>query len=301
MTLWKGRVSPLARSIRCAPLLAAFVSFSAPLLAQSNSHHYSIRKPVEKYGTLKQGDVPGFGAVACGPVSVINSFVYLQNQYPHVYDSKLILKNPQGATEYDDWAYSAWVLGTQYMYTNSCGTLDPNFAWGKQRYISTYAPRTTILHGQATEVDWSTAVGQNPKRRPAWMNEMVPTWGFLYEELRRCQDVEIGLIFGGGGGHWLTLTGFDWMDDGDGIIQQMENATIWFIDPDDGMESSSSIWQDPMQGFRLTTNYGGGGGLPSWINIVAAESPVPEPTVVAFAFAGGIGFVLVVARRRRAT
>lgn len=234
---------------------------------------YNVQKETQLYGNLKQGDIPVWGNVACGPTAAINSFVYLQNKYPTVYDSKLIgdADNDGIPNTYQDLIAVANTLGgPNYMNTIAMNTTwHDDFIWGKRAYIEQVAPNVTTY---AAQDFWNWNNPQRPK--PAWVQQGYPTWDFLYNELLNCQDVEI-LLTWGDGGHYLTLTSFHWSDlDWDGIIDQNENAWIDYIDPCTGAWGQTNIWHSFVGGgqWKIETNY-----YSSWISMAVKESPVPEP------------------------
>jgi hypothetical protein len=223
------------------------------------------------YGNLKQGDIPEWGNVACGPTAAVNSFVYLQNKYPGVYDTSLV---PGG-----DMVGVAQILGgAGYMNTIARGTtFHDDFIWGKMRYIEDQV----AVAGRTVYQAQDQGIWNNPNRiKPAWVQEgVLPQWQFLYNELVACEDVEI-LISWSGGGHYVTLSSFHWNDlDDDLIIDNGENAWINFINPSTGLNGTANIWQDSLGGNIETSLVDG-----SWISVAVSESPIPEPITMISAF-----------------
>lgn len=256
---------------------------------------YHVQKEIQLYGNLKQGDIPVWGGVACGPTAAINSFVYLQNKYPSVYDSNLIgdADNDGIPNTYQDLIAVANILGgAQYMNTIAMNTTwHDDFIWGKQAYIEAFCPNVTTYAAQDIW-NWN-----NPARpRPAWVQPVYPTWDFLYNELLKCQDVEI-LLTWGDNGHYLTLTSFHWTDlDWDGVIDQNENASIDYIDPCTGAWGQTAIWHAAVGPnlWKIETGYNS-----SYISMAVKESPVPEPASLLVLCSGLAGLMGVLKRYKR--
>ena len=234
---------------------------------------YDIEKDWTLYGDLNQNLIPGIGSMACGPTAAVNSFVYLENQYPGIYDHNLVPDlNADGVYhDTDDMIAVAQTLAESgYMnMTMADGTFHDNFIYGKWKYMEEQAPGMTIYDAQDTW-DWT----RPPVAAPDWFEKKNPTWEFIYNQLVGCEDLEILLSFFGDGGHYLTLTSF-YFDDGNnnGIIEVDEDAWVDFIDPWTGAWGQASI-HDGTQ--WLETDYYTGG----WITMAASQSPIPEPTTI---------------------
>ncbi len=275
MRLWKQVVAVL--------MLAAFLAVPA------SADIWEIQKPIELYGTLSQNDPllvdllgPDIASMACGPVAVTNSFVYLENAYPQIYNQSLTNGDPAGTA-----ALLAQMMGTDPVN----GTWGDALIYWKMRYIDERLPGSTYYSAQ-TNWGWNVTdeFGQ-PVAPPDWVEFTKPTWEWLYEELVACEDVEILLTYDSGGGHFVTLTSFHWDDvNNDGIIQMVEDAWIDFIDPMTGMVAYADIWDE---GGSIETTYGGS----SWISMAVKESPTPEPGTMLLLGLGG-GLTLVIRRRR---
>ncbi len=260
---------------RASPLLAWTLAFTALAGSVFACPVYDIQKDPNHvlYGTLNQLLIPGWGNVACAPTAAVNSFVYLQNQYPAVYDNTLVNPNNQAGM-----IAAAQILGSPaFMNTiANNGTFNDDFIYGKWLYLEQNAPGKTVYEAQ-NAFAWNVVRNGQPIPQPNWVNQIFPTWQFLWNELVSCEDVEIGLEYfnpiGDAAGHMLTLASFHWKDaNNDGFIQLAEGATIDYVDPWGGVWGLSQIWQNPLNG-RLETNYGGGG----WIHLAVSESPVPLP------------------------
>ena len=267
---------------------------------------YDIQKPLNLYGNLNQNAIPApLGASACGPTAAVNSYVYLEQQYPGIYGRKLVPDTiPGGYQQAELIAVAQSLAAVGYMNTMvvgagvNTGTYDDMFIYGKYQYIEDNAPGTTVYSAQLSSTwQWPGAPPRPadqipPITKPDWVQEnTIPTWDFLYDELVACEDVEI-LIIDDAWGHFLTLTSFSWNDaNNDGVIQQAEGATIDYIDPATGLPGLSPIMQQGL-GTVIFVSY------PNFPNarlvMAVAESPVPEPGGLAV-----IGVALLAAFRRR--
>jgi hypothetical protein len=229
-------------------------------------------------------------STACGPTSAINSFVYLQERYPYVYDSLLV--PPQGSDldgdgdvdRTDDMIAAGTGLAGQMglvpgTYT---GVSLSSFILGKYEWMSDKAPDTTVFGAQYFE-QWDPLWG--PK--PWWVQDATnPTWDWLYDQLVRCEDVEICVGYESGGvgmGHCLTLTSLCWDD-------VTNTGTIDYIDPLNGQWGESSL---ELVNGRLESDYGGG----AWIAMAMRESPVPEPLTMLGALLGACGLTGYIRKR----
>ena len=273
---------------------------------------YDIQKPVAKYGNLNQNWIPApLGASACGPTAAVNSYVYLERQYPGIYGRKLVPDNiiPNGLYDPPELVAVAQTLALpQFMNTQGAapgaytGTFDDMFIYGKYQYIEDFAPGTTVYSAQLMSTwQWPGNPVVRPPGplppigKPDWVQEnTIPTWQFLYDELVACEDVEI-LIVDAAWGHFLTLTSFSWTDgNGNGVIDVAENATIDYIDPATGAwVPATQIKQDALGGV-IWVNYP---DAPNARLVMAvAESPrvIPEPAGL-----GLIAISLLAVRKRR--
>lgn len=297
-------------SLAALPVLCVAVLLFMPGRASATT--YDIEKEIALYGDLDQNLVPGWGNVACAPTAAVNSFVYLQNKYPEIYDNLLVpqqgvdLDGDGDVDQTDDMIAVVQKLGGQgYMNTQpAIGTYTDDFFYGKHRYLEEVAPGRTRYEAMSV-TSWVNPPNRVPAvpdpEEPDWVaSNTAPTWEFLYNELADCEDVEIGVRYDSGGGHCLTLTSFHWDDANDnGIIEQAENAWIDYMDPWGGVFGTSNIWSgSALVGGTvynvIESDYGSG----SWIAFAASESPVPEP-VTAFFFGTGLAGVAGIVRRRR--
>jgi hypothetical protein len=280
-----------------AALAAGGVSLLAASAAMATV--YSVSLDHTMFGNLDQNDVPACkdeegNSFACGPTAAVNSFVWLQNRYPHVYDSKLIPEqdldlNEDGEVNFYDHmiAVAIELSKPEYMDCAACqgGTAISTFISGKQQYIEDQIPGVT-------EYAFQNMFDPNSEH---------PTWQFLYNELRGEEDVELLIGFYDEqneriGGHYVTLTTFH-LDDGnnDGLIDQDEGAFIEFIDPFGGLLGMADIFQVLVGGLIGISSYFIAGDVTlALIEAAVKESPIPEPGLVLLFGAGAFWL----ARRR---
>ncbi len=294
---------------------------------------YTILKNQQLYGNLDQDDIPQGGAFMCGPTAAVNSFKYLENAYPALYGNSLV---PIGASAgqdldgdgnfgdaYDDMIAVAMTVGDQptavppaplYMGTKAAlvgagggaGTWDDMFIYGKQKYIETMLPNKTIYSAQLKSTwAWPGAPPRPadeipPIPKPPWVQHNTqPDAVFLALELAACEDVEI-LIVDGDWGHYLTVTGIQWIDaNNDGLINAGaagEPAFLHYIDPLTGLPplAPAPIGGQNVVGDPVRVSY----GLFPQAELVmtVSESPIPEPATMTLL---AIGAVVLVRRRKR--
>lgn len=269
---------------RCAAVLLAIVAIGlmSPLYATANTVGLTDEMTIKnKYGNLKQSQVedavnmPGFAGCQCGPTAAVNSFVFLQNMYPDLYDNKLVKKDPDGsdpASTGNALIDTGRNLAKNFMNSKG-GTFIEDFIYGKQSYINMMAPASTVFQAQIA-IQWNTVRDPGPQPatagdptipKPDYVQDMTkPTLAFIMKELADGEDVEIFVV--DGGAHYLTATGCKDCDSVNGT------GTLWYVDPDDGLPHSSALGGLNGDGF-LKLDYRAG----DYIAHVVSESPVPEP------------------------
>jgi hypothetical protein len=260
------------------------------LAVNANATLYDIDKDPGHtlYGNLSQND-PAFialvgapmAAAACGPVAVTNSYRYLENKYPGVYDSSLT-----GGSLLNTASSLCTLMGT----TPGVGTYWDDLIWYKMKDIESKVPGKTVYEAQRNPA-WDWGIWNDPlAKEPSWVTQVLPTWQFIWNELSDCEDLEI-LLSWSSGGHFLTVKSFLWSDaDNDNVMDFEEGATFDYIDSCTGAPGVSGIWQS-YYGSILETDYTSG----ATITMSVSES-IPEPATMALL---GLGS-LVLLRKRRA-
>lgn len=314
--------------VRATVAIVAAALLVSPAWAYANGgQQYIIQKDQALYGNLDQDDIPNGGQFMCGPTAAVNSFKYLENAYPAIYGNSLVPVGASGGQDlnndgifgdsYDDMIAVAMTVGDQpppiapampqYMNTKlvlggpgGSGTWDDMFIHGKKKYIEAMLPNKTLYEAQL-KTTWAwvgvparPADEVPPLPKPAWVQQNTQPDGiFLYNELNDCEDVEI-LIVDAAWGHYLTVTGLNWVDaNGDGLIQGGENAQVFYIDPCTGQPGVSAIGGQNVPGDPVRVNY----GLFANAELVMTVSEsIPEPATMALLAMGGLAALI---RRRR--
>jgi hypothetical protein len=280
------RITKLVQAAVC--FLGAAILLSA---ASARAITYDVSLDWTLYGDLNQRTIPDSGDYACGPTSVVNSFVYLQSSYPEIYAHSLVpdLYGTPDIYESDEMIAVAEILiGSDYMDTKlPDGSFGDMLIYGKEKYLEERVPGSTIYAAQEI-MGWI----RPPVPEPSWLDEAIPTWSFLYDKLTASADVEIRI--NGWANHFLTLTSFYWDDtNDDGIIDPAEDAWMDYVDPWTGAWGTAGIWH---YGPSMLTDYAGG---TSFISGAVAESPVPEPSSILLAGIGLLGLAGLGRRKRR--
>ncbi|MBV8730333.1 MAG: PEP-CTERM sorting domain-containing protein [Acidobacteriia bacterium] len=243
------------------------------------------------FGDLNQHDT-NCNNVACGPTAATNSFVFLQNMYPAIYDMNLVPHIP-GGTMYQDEVDVANELSNIMHTCNLCnpgagGTYIEDFIAGKQAYMNMVAPNMTVFAAQMNFA-WrpTDPDGNNVGPKPAYvMDNTVPTSQFIASQINAGEDVEIFLA--GDIDHYVTL--FDFTFD-----TTAHTGQIGYIDPDTGNIGFSNITGQDASGY-LEVAYGTNSEV---IAHAVAESPVPEPATWLCTAAGLAA--IIIRRRMHAT
>jgi hypothetical protein len=288
----KKRHLGIIRIMRCVLLVILL-----PLIAHAGPI-YNISIDPTLYGNLKQTDVWKTGPSVCGPTAAVNSFIYLQNKYPNIYDSRLVPnqaedKNKDGIVDiYDHMIAAALVLSQSNYMDPANGTSHEEFISGKKGYVDVEAK----VPGQTNYAAQDPFKWSDPNTRPEYVENEVPQWDFLFKKLKIGADIELLIEWpiyppedkDNDGiedmeGHWITLTSFHWEDvNSDGLVQRAEAATIDFIDPMTGLLKEIGFWHDTTGGKRLLfTDF----AKDSRITVAVSES-VPEPSTVLLTILG---------------
>ncbi len=212
---------------------------------------------LDDYGSLCQYDsrVTPNGDVSCGPTALANSLIYLHNRYD--------LDLGVGFTEVQDYSVVCALGTSSYMNVQAgVGVTDTDFINGRNAWLAQSGFSTVYVADQAINVDGTVPT--------------VPTADFICRQLSLGADVEVGLNWTTGGGHWITATGINF----DPIT---DTGSLSFIDPADGTTHTGTLSLDPNSYTYNGTIYNGFldltyGGQTGYIDIVATErSPLICP------------------------
>ncbi len=271
-----------------------------------------VEKPFYLYGANPNNDQdwndPGEGPTRntdegiCAAVAIANSFAYLYQRYPGVYQDTDLIDVGTNGLDVGDLNGLRDSLA-EMIYTNHPGQGNLESMWeSKYSWLQTKAPGTTIMDGQVDLPGVDLGKWDNG----GVLENKYPEFAFLWNEIYECEDVEL-VIFpdGSGPGHAISLTGVSWEDDCDGIFEDGEKPLkIRYLDPNgpldpdgDGVVKPREIdlsWNETesrweFEWWQDSNNY--------YITAAFAESPVPEPAAVIVW--GLLGLLAVGYARRR--
>jgi hypothetical protein len=208
----------------------------------------------------------------CAAVAAINSFIYLENQYPTVYGNMLtplITGVQPNQTDYFDttlFAVNYYDLATD----NQEGW--NSYVTAKQAWFNQYAPNTTWITSQYAG---------------SAQNNSVPTLAFLGQEMMDKEDVEI-FVSGAIGAHALTVVG----------VTCPNICIIQYQDPNmPNVVQTSQLFTDPNGKLEFQGLPGSGDNFNFYtIDAAFSESPLPEPSTVLLA---ALGMIVILGLRRR--
>ena len=271
------------------------------LAGVANADIVSIQLDYNDFGHL-ENDGP-----RCAPTATINSFMYLWNKYPTIYQSTDLLTDYDGGgIGLSDLATDRNLLANGWQNQNGderTGMTVPSATaqniWENKLYwIEDFAPGTTVVDGMIKTVqDLSTWYGSDV------LENAFPTWDFLWKELKDGEDVEL-LIAGldESFGHALTLTSLKF-DDTDGDEEWDAGETRWvdYLDPNKPSQLFEAELTLQADGSFKFNWHNGGANTATDVYIVGAysESPIPEPaTIAVWSILGGLGFYTAQRRKR---
>lgn len=263
------------RSVFAAAGLALPILVSGILASHAGTIALDPSEDFDNFGKQPNFCLAGIGGV-CFAASAINSFIFLENQYPSVYGNKLT-PNVVGAkpnqTDPKDATNFATMTGA--VTANTAGY--NKFVSAKMAWLNKFAPGTTSIISQY--------VGSAS-------NNGVPTFDFLSGEIQRKEDVEMFVV-------------------GAGVAHAIDLVSVSCGPP---YNVCGMRYQDPnnpttLQPFTQFTAGAGGAleffGLPGFagspftIQAAFSESPVPELSTWAMMFVGFAGLSLVGYRSSR--
>jgi hypothetical protein len=251
----------------------------------------------ESIDASKLGVTPNFacgGHGACGAVAALNSFKFLEKQYPSIYDNKLTPNdNATANTDQMDaqkFGFDGWQVGSNPMrmgYYNRTGGAELDFLNTKKDWINDYAPGTTVFNSW-----WATPAGHPEWASPDHANK--PTVADLAAELHDKEDVEF-FVQGDNFYHVMTLTGIS--------CDMAMNCTIKWQDPNDPaqMAPNQTMAKEYSAPITITDGmimFGGVLGAAGNVTMTAAfaESPnptlIPEPATVRLLALGAFGLLI---------
>jgi len=192
---------------------------------------YSVTESISCFGWLDQYSLDSatynnVGPQACVPTASTNAMTYLQNLAPGYFGTALT------GTTYASWmAADATLVSAGYMDTDpASGTYYNHIPYALNKYIIGDKGFSSVqFSGMFENSQWTDA----PYDKPSYITEGTPTTQFLLAALRANNAILFSIKYdGSGGGHELLAGGLNWTDlNDDEIIQESENATLYFVDP----------------------------------------------------------------------
>jgi hypothetical protein len=230
-------------------ILPAFV-----LWAGAGVLHAGILDPSEDFNNFgKQNQNFCQPAGVCAAASAINSFIFLENQYPGTYGTRLT-PNVQGAKPNQTDLVDTQTFAAAY-YSRTGDPFD-DYVAVKTNWFNFYAPGTTVVTSNYTG---------------SASNDGFPTVGFLTKEIQAQEDVEL-FVYAGDIGHAIVLTSISCSSPTDCVIK--------YQDP-----NSPTVQQTTQLFVGSTLTFQGLPGTGAQYNrtffeidAAFAESPVPEPS-----------------------
>jgi hypothetical protein len=197
------------------------------------------------------------GTDECGPTSAANSMEWLDGQ-----EGIVLPEDCDTTTELRETLKDA-----DHMRTNlgARGTIDSNFIKGKLQLISDKDLPITVEF-QDNSLGNQTQVGKTALKKGN-----KPTFDWIFAQMKKGQDVEMGMTWDAGGGHWVTLVG---------AYEFFGVQCLAFKDPDDKKSQTKRCCLGTTESATFPGFPECEGEASNTIDIVVAESPmVPVPAL----------------------
>lgn len=214
---------------------------------------YNVMQNTAYFGWLDQYSLDNatydfVGSEACVPTSSTNAMTYLQNFAPSYFGTILT-----GAS-YSSWMSTAALLvSPAYMDTSPHdGTAYDHIPYALDKYIIKDNGFSAVTFSGIFPSDYW---GEGIYSKPSYILDGNPSSEFLLNSLSAGNATLFSILYGGaGGGHELLAAGLEWTDlNGDGIIQESESASLFFVDPlDPSYYDTDGL---PTSGPKITTGH----------------------------------------------
>lgn len=295
--------------------LSVSIAVAAAGSSAASAETYQWMNDPAAYGYFCQYSIPNALAdESCAPASATNTLVFLQNTYASQLGGVQLV-----GSGYGGWNATAQTLQGFFGTTQDQTTSGPGMTGGLEAYLqSVGAASLTSL----SAITFDSSDNHPGEEYPEWVQQhTTPTFGDFHGWLAGGDGVYFqityGSAFNGGvyngvlGGHVLSLVGLEWNDaNGDGVVDQSENATFSVIDPLDpslgyaGSEvlgpaylTELSVWQEEPGGLLQFSYLQYHGALPfdgsnfaianGFIGGGLAISVIPAPAVFAMVSLSG--------------
>jgi hypothetical protein len=259
------RTTVLRRFLKYSGFCSALLAFSCGVTASLHADAFDYSNLFSNYGTVTNVGVCGG---ICAAAEMINSFIYLDNQYPNIYHGMLIPGNdPNRAAQW--FSTAGWTApdGQHYDgYYSRKGNADTDLLQTKKDWVNSWAPGTSFF-------DYM-------------IGPLYPTVDFLANQIRDHEDVELVVDLAGDGAHLIALTAIS--------CDAKGNCKMRFQDPNDPThEQMANLFKGGSHPNELGFYYPSF-GRNAFIRDALAESPfLPEPS--SWILMGG-GLLAVVGR-----
>lgn len=215
-----------------------------------NADDFSYSETFSLFGQTPNTTCDASPKGICGAVATINSFIYLEKQYPSLYGNKLTPNLSGNSDPTDALNFASNGFGTYQGYYKRPGDAYSDFLQTKKDWFTLYAPGTTTF-----EARYAGSGG-------------VPDVNWLAAQVKAGQDVEF-FVQATGFFHVLTLTG---------VSCTAGNCSITYQDPNaPATNQNSGTLTSTLSGLQFTNVPGSGFNGTVTITGAFAESPIPEP------------------------
>ncbi|MCC6474843.1 MAG: hypothetical protein IT514_14000 [Burkholderiales bacterium] len=184
-----------------------------------------IQLPYNQFGHLE--NVGG----NCAPTATANSFQYLQNRYG-AGAGNLIPGAGTDLASARDKLINGWTnaKGEVRAGMGDCGASERSWWETKSYWVTDFGSSHVKVDGQVK------LTGANPFAGWYWgdvLENVSPTWDFLWREISHGEDIELGIRYAGGA-HAITLTSLKFDDtNGNMAWDAGEARKLDYLDPND--------------------------------------------------------------------
>ncbi|HEC81162.1 MAG TPA: hypothetical protein ENI42_01880 [Thermoplasmatales archaeon] len=242
---------------------------------------------------LRRGENVQCAYMQCGPMGVANSLQYLENEYtsiniPHTHtmglkgDNTLVGKLDSAMNRL---ATSRW---------NGGGVSCPQLLEGKFEYLNDNGLADKLIHKHQGYGYFGMTAGDFTHAGITSTDESAAggkvTFDWIHTQLVNCEDVEVGIKWGGGGGHIVRIFGCG-ETAGKPYLRYAHDRTQTYRDADGNVKGdnvgleSGQVYVDDLDGDGMM-NWG---SADDEIVFALSESPQPFITVYVVYIWGGFG------------
>lgn len=165
--------------------------------------HWDFTKP------LRAGENVQAANNQCAPMGVANSLQYLENNYASITIPHNHVKGQDGDSSLVGQLDAAMGRAVTSR-TSGGGCLVPQIFDGKFKYLDDNGLENKMTHKFQGNQHFGATPGDYTAHGITAKDESVNgkvTFDWIEEQLRKCEDVEVGIMWGGGGGHMVRIYG----------------------------------------------------------------------------------------------